>query len=479
MKSTFYLKIFFLASFLYACQPADHTISITDFGAKSDNLEDTKAVQTAIDKCSKNGGGTVIFPSGKWLTGTIYLQNNVSIYLANGAIWQGVDSDEAYPFIAPVVKSREDKDSRRAMIYAYQKKNIKIFGEGLLYPGGDYEIFEATLEKTKYYERPFGICMIECENIQMEGITLKNSAFWMQRYFHCNNLKISGITVFNHSNLNNDGIDIDGCHDVVVEGCNIDSSDDALVLKSEGVRACENVTITNCILSSHATPLKFGTSSIGGFKNITISNMVIKPSKSKEMHHGLEAWGGLSGIDILCVDGGTIENIAISNVTMDGVETPLFIKLGNRNSAWEGKTDFEKGTIRNIKISNITAINSGRITSSITGYDGQNVENVTLSDIRFETIAYDGKTDSKLEINERAGWYPFNRMFGFDYPVYGLYVNYADNITFNNVEFVKHESDKRPAMKFENATNSRLMQVRTSEKEYEKLDIDTDNSVLK
>lgn len=479
MKNTFFLSVFFLAFLFHACQPADDTYLITDYGAKNDELDDTEAVQAAINICSENGGGTVIFPVGKWLTGTVYLQNNVSIYLANGATWQGLNDDDAYPYIDPVVNSREDKNPRRAMIYAYQKENIKIYGEGLLYPGGDYEIFEATPEESKYYERPFGICMIECENIQVEGITMKNSAFWMQRYFHCNNLKISDLTIFNHSNLNNDGIDIDGCHDVIVEGCKIDSSDDALVLKSEGERACENVTITNCILSSHATPLKFGTSSVGGFKNITISNIVIKPSKSTEMHHVLEAWNGLSGIDILCVDGGTIENVAISNVTMDGVETPLFIKLGNRNSAWEGKTEFEKSTIRNMRISNITAINTGRITSSITGYEGQNVENVTLSDIRFESIPYEGNLDPDLEIDERAGWYPFNRMFGFDYPVYGFYVNHAENITFNNVEFVKHESDQRPAIQFENTTNSRLIEVRTSENEYEKLDINSRKLILK
>lgn len=169
---------------------------------------------------------------------------------------------------------------------------------------------------------------------------------------------------------------------------------------------------------------------------------------------------------------------AIDNVTMDGVETPLFIKLGNRNSAWKEKTEFETGSIKNIRINNVTAVNTGRITSSITGYEGQYVDNVTLSNIRFESIAYEGKTDPELEIDERSNYYPYNRMFGFDYPVYGFYVNYVDNITFDNVEFAKHKSDTRPALKFENSRGSRLINVRTSEKEYEKEDIETDNLIL-
>ncbi len=452
---------------------------ITDFGAISDSLSDTKAIQKSIDTCSENGGGTVVFPAGTWISGTVFLKDNVSIYLSEGATWQGENNDDAYPFIDPVVKSREDKAPRRAMIYAYQKKNIKIYGEGKIYPGGDYQMFHATPKEKKYYSRPFGICMLECVNIKVEGVKLTNSAFWMQRYFHCTNLKISDITVFNHCNLNNDGVDIDGCNYVIVSNCVIDASDDALVLKSEGDWKCENVTITNCILSSHATPLKCGTSSVGGYKNITISNVVIKPSKSKEMHHVLKAWGGLSGIDLLCVDGGSMENISIDNVVIDGVETPLFIKLGNRNSAWKEKTEFEKSSIKNIRVNNITATNSGRITSSITGYKGRNVENVSLSNIRFETVAFSGNPNKELEINEHAGAYPYNRMFGVDYPVYGLYVNYANNITLNNVEFVSDKSDNRPALQFENTRNSRLLNVRTCEDEYEKKDIDTDKLILK
>ncbi|WP_111709894.1 glycoside hydrolase family 28 protein [Lutibacter citreus] len=455
-------------------------IIITEFGAKNDSQPDTEAIQKAIDACSKNGGGTVVFPAGTWISGTIYLKDNISIYLSMGATWQGENNNDAYPFIAPVVNSREDKAPRRTMIYAYQKKNIKIFGEGTIYPGGDYDIFHVTKENDKemYYSRPFGLLMIECQDINIEGIKLTNSAFWMQRYFHCDNLKFNNFTVFNHSNLNNDGIDIDGCKDVIISNCVIDSSDDAIVLKSEGERKCENVTITNCILSSHATPLKCGTSSVGGYKNITMNNIVIKPSKSLEMHHLLEVWGGLSGIDLLCVDGGSMENIAIDNITMDGVETPLFIKLGNRNSAWKGKTKFDIGTIKNIRINNVTAINSGKITSSITGYKGHYVENVTLSNIRFESLAYKGKTEVKLQINERSGDYPYNHMFGLDYPVYGFYVNYGKNITLNNVEFVKHKSDSRPGLQFENTKNSRLLNVRTSEKEYVKQDIETDSILI-
>ena len=113
--------------------------------------------------------------------------------------------------------------------------------------------------------------------------------------------------------------------------------------------------VTNCILSSHATPLKLGTGSIGGFENIVISNILIRLSKSKDMIHELKSWRGLSGIDILSVDGGTIDGISINNVVMDSIETPFFIKLGNRNSKFPGSKPATEGKLRNVRISNIVA----------------------------------------------------------------------------------------------------------------------------
>ena len=463
-KTAFILLILLFCSAVIQAE----NVSISGFGAQpNDNTADTKAIQQAVDKCAEAGGGTVIFPAGTWLSGTIFLKSNVSVFLENGAVWKAVNDINGYPYIDPKIMSRENRQPRRAMVYGYQLQNIKIYGEGTFYGGGDYDIFdvEKNPDEDKNYFRPFGIYLEDCRNITVEGITMKASGFWMQRYFYCDNIKLSNLTIYNHSNKNNDGIDIDGCHNVTVDNCFIDSSDDALVLKSEGLRTCEDIVITNCVLSSHATPLKCGTGSLGGFKRIAISNIVIRPSKSKEMNHPLNAWGGLSGIDLLCVDGGIMEDIVINNVVMDSVETPIFIKLGNRNSGWEGKPEATPGRVSNIKISNIVARESGAISSAITGYPGNYVENVQLSDIYVSVRGSDNPADTVTNVTENAGGYPFNRMFGSNLPSYGFYVRHAKNITFDNVEMAIENSEVRPAMVFEDAHEIYLNNIKAEQSE--------------
>ena len=151
---------------------------------------------------------------------------------------------------------------------------------------------------------------------------------WMQHYLACENLRVTGIRVYNHANQNNDMIDIDGCRNVIVSDCYGDTDDDALTFKSTSEHACENITVTNCILSSHCNAIKCGTESTGGFKNFTISNCIIRPSDDKEPIFGKPE--GISGISLEIVDGGVMEGITISNISMDGPEVPIFIRLGNR-----------------------------------------------------------------------------------------------------------------------------------------------------
>ena len=420
--------------------------NITDFGARPGLKHiNTAAVQKAVDKCSEEGG-EVIFPPGRWITGTIFLKDNVSIYLAKNAIWQGSKKSEDFPFLEPKVESREDKDRRRAMIYALQKSNIHIHGQGTLYPGGDYEIYATTGAYSKYYFRPFGIWMIECQDIEVEGIKMKNSAFWMQRYLNCDNLTLHNLDIYNHSNLNNDGIDIDGCHDVIISDCKIDASDDALCLKSEGHRAVRNVVVTNCILSTHASAFKLGTGSVGGFEGITLSNCVVRPSKSDTMIHVLDAWGGLVGIELLSVDGGYLRNINIANVVIEGVETPIHLKLGKRHSRVPaGSKEPSPGTLENISFDNITIYDAGRISSAITGYPGRYVENISFSNINLQSAGGGTAADTTMDVLEAARNYPVNRMYQSNLPSYGFYLRHVKNITFQNVNIDRINKDVRAA----------------------------------
>jgi len=176
----------------------------------------------------------------------------------------------------------------------------------------------------------------------------------MQHYLACDDVTIRGIHVYNHSNKNNDMIDIDGCRNVHISGCTGDSDDDALTIKSTSGRISENITVTNCIFSSHCNAIKCGTESGGGFRNITISNCIVKPSVSPTKIYG--AYKGDGGIALEVVDGGIMENVKIDNIVIDGPQVPIFIRLGNRARAYrKDQGPIPVGTLQGVTLSNITA----------------------------------------------------------------------------------------------------------------------------
>ncbi len=445
--------ILFIASFIvvYAGCGFAQTYNIEDYGAIGNGQNNnTVSVQKAIDACSETGG-TVLFPSGNYPTGTVYLKSNVRIYLSQGAVWSGYPSLELYPDIPPKYPSRMDVTPWKAFIYAYDKENITITGEGMIAPNGANPVFQDNKGNSRM--RPYGLHIVGCRNVTISNITMRNSAFWMQRYFYCDKLRISGIRVFNHCNFNNDGLDIDGCHDVVVSDCFIDASDDALCLKSEGMRTTENVVVNNCVLSSHASAIKCGTGSVAGFKNIAISNCVIRPSSSEEMHHPFKLWGGIAGIDLGNVDGGMMKDVNISNIVMDSVQTPIFIRLGKRfDRPWVDVAKPTHGITENISISNVTARNAGRISCAITGYPGHYVKDVTLNNINITVLGLGEVSDTSFDVPERESGYPVNRMFGSNLPSYGFYVRHAKDISFNGVILDMKKNDPRSAFVFEDVS---------------------------
>ncbi len=455
-KNLSFLTFLFFSSL--AATP--EVVDIIKAGATGDGKTDnTKIIQSTIDQLSKEGGGTLVFPKGIFVTGTIFLKSNITIELHNQAVWEGSNNLALYPHIPPIANSRLGDTPWRAFIYGENLENITIKGEGTISPRGDYEVFQNDIPDSP--DRPFGIHIVNSHNIRIENITMRNSAFWMQRYFQCDHLRIKDIRVFNHCNHNNDGIDVDGSHDVIISGCEIDSGDDAIVLKSEGIRKTQNVVITNCILSTTASAFKMGTGSVGGFRNITFSNCVIRPTRSKEMHHPMELWGGIAGIDLGCVDGGTMENITISNVVMDSIKTPFFIRLGQRNShAWLTRERNHQGQIKNIRISNITARNASQLASSITGTPGQMIRNISFSDIHIETQGGGLAEIMDKSVPEIAGGYPVASMFNTELPAYGFYLRHADQISFGNISFSLQEKDERPAFYLENVQNSQFNEIR-------------------
>ena len=432
--------------------------NVLDFGAKGDGLAiDTKAIQSAIDECMESGG-IVVFPSGKYLSGTIYLESNVTLHLQKGATILGSTDLVHYPENLPEYTFFRKGIIKRALIYAEKCENIAIEGEGMI--DGQGAAFKEPTEKNvnSYSVRPYVIWMIQCKNVRIEGIKLQNSAFWMQHYLACENLYIHDIEVYNHCNKNNDMIDIDGCRDVIISDCRSDTDDDGITLKSTHAQPNENITITNCIVSSHCVAIKCGTETNAGFKKITISNCIIRPSRDTVVIYGKPK--GRGGIALEVVDGAEMNGIAISNIVMDGPAVPLFIRLGNRARGYDKNLPKpEIGSIENITISNITAFNAEPYGSSITGIPGHPVKNITLDNIRIYYQGGGTTKDSQKVIPEKEGSVPEPTMFGY-LPSYGLFIRHAENITLKNIELHLKTDDLRPPLYIEDIENGLFSDIK-------------------
>lgn len=428
---------------LYVLQPLradDYPVS--SFGAVSDGITlNTRAIQDAIDACALDGGGRVVFDQGRFLSGTLILKSHVELHLEKGAVLLGSTRIEDYPEMTTPHRFYGDDWVMQSLIFAFDKEAVALSGEGII--DGQGAAFQVNTKKKpdRYRNRPYLIRFTQCRGVRVSGLTLRNSAMWMQHYLACDDVSITGIRVFNHCNKNNDMIDIDGCHRVVIRDCTGDTDDDALTLKSTSPRACEDIRISDCVLSSHCNAIKMGTESTGGFKNISITNCQIRPSEVRKVIYGLP--DGISGISLEVVDGGVMEDIDISDVVMDGPEVPLFIRLGNRaRPHMEGIEPVPVGRLGQIRIRNITVRNAGTTGCSITGIPGYRASNITLENLDMEFKGgVEAGSFSKM-IPELATLYPEATMFGI-LPASVLYLRHLGQIRISGVKAVFKEADGR------------------------------------
>lgn len=430
--------------------------AITNFGAVPDTSKlSTAAIQNAINHCSESGGGKVIVPAGSFKTGTIYLKNNVTIHLEKGAILYGSKRLTDYPENIPDFIFFRKDILRRALIYAEKSTNIAIEGEGTINGQGENFIVPEGSKVNSYTVRPYLIWMIQCSEIRIEGVKLRNSAFWMEHYLACDNLLIHNVEVFNHCNKNNDMIDIDGCQNVKISDFTGDSDDDGITFKSTCGRPNKNIVITNCILSSHCNAIKIGTESSTGFFNIAISNVVVRPSIiSDRAIYGKPQ--GHTGIALETVDGGSIDGVVINNIRIDGPACPIFIRRGFRARPYfAGQKIEQPGELKNISVSNVVATGASVNGCPVSGIPGFPVENINLSNI---SIKFDGGGNKKLtdkQVPENEKDYPEFNMFG-DLPAFGFYIRHAKNIRFSNVHLKTESPDARPAVFLSDTHNSRF-----------------------
>ncbi len=436
-----------------ATKLAARDYNILNYGAQSDtSLLSTQALQQAIDECSQAGGGRVVVPTGNYKIGTIILKSNVHLHLEQGATLYGSTRLADYLPVKSDYVSLRTQTNTIQLIYADKVSHVVIDGYGTI--DGRGRAFKKLSWNDEGITRPHLLRFIQSSDITIKDITLKNSGCWMQHYLACDRLTIDGIKVINRNNYNNDALDLDGCHEVIVSRMMADSDDDGITLKSTSPRLCENISIANCVVSSHCNAIKLGTETNGGFRNINISNIVVKPSYDQhEKFFG--QWIGSSAISLEIVDGGRMENVCVSNVSVEGTEAPIFIRLGNRARGYLlGGKDFDSlipidhvGTIDGIRLDNIQIRHAGSMGCSISGLPGHPVENVSLSRISIHHKGGVSASDlPKIEESikdEKEKDYPESTMWG-NLPAKGFFVRHARNIQFSDVSIQTEEADVRP-----------------------------------
>ena len=441
--------------------------NVKDYGAVADGItKDTKAIQKAIDACTEAGGGKVWIPSGEYVIAPIHMKSNVTLSLDYGASLLGSQDREDYT-TENMIPSREGNSE--CLIYAGNASNITLEGLGMIDGRGTPEAFPKRAGPGGKDNRPRLIRFESCKNVTFSGLKFRRPAFWGLHLVDCYNVHINGINIdFRNNGANNDGLDIDGCEEVLIENCDLNTGDDAICLKSS-LNPCKNFVVRNCRVTSHTAPFKCGTSSSGGFINIKVENCYFYDCP-------------MGAIKLQIVDGGTMENIDISRIKVVNSGSPIFIRLGNRgrvygtntytgtSKAKDDKSDeVEAGSIKNIRISDMVVevmypdrsmdrnakykkvnyeneerterekAQAGPI--MIAGIPGHYIEDVVLENIH---ISYPGGITevSNSEVPEDIARYPEQYFFGV-LPAWGAYVRHAKNITFKNVVMETRGDDAR------------------------------------
>lgn len=413
---------------------------ITDYGAVSDTMRlSTAAVQKAIDSCNAAGGGTVSVPAGNYKIGSIVLRSNVTLNLENGATLYGsTDIADYQPMTTDYLSLRTNVPTIQ-LIYADNASNVAITGLGTI--DGRGKAFPKLSWNDEGITRPHLLRLIRCSDVTVSGVTLKNSGCWMQHYLACDRVKIHGITVINRNNYNNDALDLDGCHNVTVSDMIADSDDDGITLKSTSPRLCEDITISNCVVSSHCNAIKLGTETNGGFRNIIVRGVVVKPSADQSSRYfGLPT--GHSAISLEIVDGGTMSNVDIADITITGTESPIFIRLADRRRPYAENAPIDKvGSISGIRLHDILIDGAGPTGCSITGIEGHPVTNVQISDVTMRHAG--GQPVTAAPADEKIAEYPEATMWGI-LPAKGFWLNHTRNVTFRNFNVITDTPDERP-----------------------------------
>lgn len=467
-------KYLFIAILWLQCFPLfakDYIAS--DFGIKSDGKTlNTRSIQFAIDYINKNGGGRLVFTVGKYLTGSIFLESNVTLHLKEGSVLLGS--------LNPFDYEKRDFES---LIFAYDQQNVAITGNGTIDGQGNQlarnvvDAIEKGLIEDTYTlgrsaeHRPMLVYFRLCKDVVVKGVSFTNSAFWTQTYDQCGDLTIDSIKVNCTSYWNEDGVDLVDCINVNMTNSFINSADDGICLKShDATKECKNILIRNNMIRTSANGIKFGTASLGGFENVRIINNVVFDTYR-------------SAIALEAVDGGFIKNIKIDSLKSIRTGNLIFLRTGERWVA--GK----RGHAENVMISNVTGDIPATKPDAGYGYEGPEEDqprNISpaiiiaglpgslISNITFMNISFKHAGGGKIEyanipldelntIPELPAKYPEFSMFK-ELPAWGIFARHATGLNFSNITMVCERKDFRMPVVLDDVKGSSFSEIHVSPK---------------
>jgi polygalacturonase len=410
------------------------TVNVTKTGAVADGVTiNTAAIQKAIDDCSAAGGGTIQFPAGRFVTGTIQLKDSVTLQLDPNAVLLGSTNAADYRNVDPFMAG-DGVPLGYALIVAEGANHAGVEGAGAIDGRGR----ELKAAQTRYTVRPFLMRWLRCTNVTVRDVHLTNPGAWTLNFFQTRDATVERVTIRTRTTglVNNDGIDLDSCEHIRIRDCDIESGDDALCLKATSPLPCRDITASGCKLSTKCNAIKLGTESLGDFENIRIRDCQIRNT-------------GMAGIALYSVDGAHLHDVTLSGITMDGVAVPVSIRLGARLKTFRaGDQPKPPGTLRDVTIKNVRVTGARQIGLLISGITNHPVENLTLENIQIELAGGGNLADAQIQLPEKETAYPEYSMFGKVMPACGIYMRHARHVGFERVQTRVTNPDARPATVF-------------------------------
>jgi len=408
-------------------------------------------LQGRIDAAAEKGGGVVVVSRGEWESKPFSLKSGVTLELSEGAVVYASTNHADYAHMPR---------GERTFVSAVGATNATICGTGVL-DGCGWAFRESRRlpGESQPQDLPVMMRFTRCRNLRLEDFTYRNCGAWGCHLRNCDGVVARRLKCFSHSNRTNDGIDIESSN-VLIEGCDIDSGDDAVVFKTESDKSFQvtNVVVRDCRIASRCNGVKFGTGSYCDVRDITVENCVLhRPycnprASSRRIFPGVtEDAAGLAGLAVEVVDGGRLENVTFRNIEVKGFMVPFFVRLGRRRDPLLPK----KGTyLRNVLFENIDAVAASRIASSVTGVPGLRPSGIVFRNVSLRTPGGGTAADAARAVPEMERSYPECTMFhpGFPddlvydelaLPAWGFYVRHADGVRFEGCRFSVDTPDVR------------------------------------